>query len=82
MRTITVAELRQNPTAALNEVEHGESYVITRHRQPIARLVPVELEPVVIVPARRPDGPPLSDRPRRRTYEQAEALLREMTSEW
>lgn len=40
MKTITVAELRQNPTAALDEVEHGETYVVTRHRREIGRLVP------------------------------------------
>lgn len=40
MKTISVAELRQNPTAALQDVEHGESYVITRYRRAVARLVP------------------------------------------
>lgn len=40
MKTISVAELRQNPTQALNEVEHGETYVVTRHRREIGRLVP------------------------------------------
>lgn len=40
MKTISVGELRQNPTAALGEVEQGETYVITRHRREIGRLVP------------------------------------------
>lgn len=40
MKTISVGELRQNPTRALGEVEHGESYSVTRHNQEIARLVP------------------------------------------
>lgn len=40
MKTITVAQLRQNPTAALDDVERGETYVVTRHRREIARLVP------------------------------------------
>lgn len=82
MKTITVAELRQNPTAALEAVEGGETYVVTRHRRPIARLVPVEPEPVVLIPAKRPGPSDLSSRPVRRSYEETEALLREMTSEW
>jgi len=40
MKTISVGELRQNPTRALDEVEHGETYVVTRHRREIGRLVP------------------------------------------
>jgi prevent-host-death family protein len=80
MKTITVAELRQNPTEALAEVEAGETYVVTRHRRPIARLVPVDRSPLVVIPARNPNGPRLADRPNmpRRTYEETEALLAEM----
>lgn len=40
MKTITVAQLRQNPTAALAEVERGETYRVTRYRQEVARIVP------------------------------------------
>lgn len=40
MKTISVAQLRQNPTEALAEVERGETYVVTRHRHEIGRLVP------------------------------------------
>ncbi len=40
MKTITVGELRQNPTRALDDVEGGETYVITRHRREIGRIVP------------------------------------------
>lgn len=39
-KTISVGELRQNPTAALNGVAAGESYDVTKHNQVIARLVP------------------------------------------
>ncbi|MCR6713462.1 MAG: type II toxin-antitoxin system prevent-host-death family antitoxin [Demequina sp.] len=80
MKTITVAELRQNPTEALAEVEAGETYVVTRHRRPIARLVPVDRSPLVVIPARNPNGPRLADRPNmpRRTYAETEALLAEM----
>lgn len=40
MKTIPVAALRQNPTHALDEVERGETYVVTRHGREVARLVP------------------------------------------
>ncbi|WP_206074424.1 type II toxin-antitoxin system Phd/YefM family antitoxin [Antribacter gilvus] len=40
MNTVTVAELRQNPTPVLEAVEHGETFVVTRYRKEIARLVP------------------------------------------
>jgi len=84
MKTITVAELRQNPTAALDDVEDGETYEVTRHRRVIARLVPVEPEELVLIPPRNPNGPRLSEVPfpKKRTYEEIEALRREMESEW
>jgi antitoxin (DNA-binding transcriptional repressor) of toxin-antitoxin stability system len=40
MKAISVAELRQNPTAALDQVEQGATFVVTRHRREVARLVP------------------------------------------
>lgn len=40
MKVITVGQLRQNPTRALDEVAEGETYVVTRHRREVARLVP------------------------------------------
>lgn len=82
MKTITVAELRQNPTAALDNVEAGESYVVTRHRRPIARLVPVEVEPVLIAAPKRSSPTNLAGRAQRHTYEETEALLAEMDDEW
>lgn len=39
-RTISVGELRQNPTAALNDVLDGATVVVVRHNRPIADLVP------------------------------------------
>lgn len=39
-RTISVGELRQNPTEALNAVLDGATVVVTRHSRPIADLVP------------------------------------------
>jgi antitoxin (DNA-binding transcriptional repressor) of toxin-antitoxin stability system len=40
MKQISVAQLRQNPSAALADVEHGETYIVTRYRREIARLTP------------------------------------------
>lgn len=40
MKTISVGQLRQNPTAALDAVERGESFEVTRHRRVVGRLVP------------------------------------------
>lgn len=39
-KSITVGQLRQNPTEALNEVAAGATYEVTKHRQVIARLTP------------------------------------------
>ncbi|WP_369369666.1 type II toxin-antitoxin system Phd/YefM family antitoxin [Promicromonospora sp. Populi] len=41
MNSVSIAELRQNPTPVLDAVERGETYVVTRYRKEIARLVPV-----------------------------------------
>jgi len=40
MTAISIAELRQNPSPALDAVERGQVLTITRYRRPIARLVP------------------------------------------
>jgi prevent-host-death family protein len=75
MNTITVGELRQNPTHMLDEVEHGAVYFVTRHGRQIARIVPVEGEET-ITPARK-SGP--SDLPvkldRQYTLEEVDELV-------
>lgn len=38
--SITVGQLRQNPTRMLADVQDGERYVITNHGRPIADVVP------------------------------------------
>lgn len=63
MKTITVGQLRQNPTAMLAEVEEGEIYQVTRHDQPIARIVPPSHE-VELLPRKRRAGSRLSALPR------------------
>lgn len=46
-RTISVGELRQNPTSALDDVLDGETVVVLRHNRPIADLVPHRPQPGV-----------------------------------
>lgn len=40
MKTVTVGQLRQNPTEVLGEVEAGATYAITRHNHVIGHIVP------------------------------------------
>lgn len=86
MKTISVAELRQNPTEALIEVEEGETYVVTRYRAPIAKLVPIDqpdvfgVSAVKLIPAKKKGPANLRETlgPRHYTTEQVEAILAEM----
>jgi antitoxin (DNA-binding transcriptional repressor) of toxin-antitoxin stability system len=55
MKSITVGQLRRNPTSALTEVESGDTYTVTRHHQDIARLVPPSELPGLTPPM--DDGP-------------------------
>jgi len=59
VKTITVGQLRQNPTRMLDEVAAGESYTVTRHGHPVARIEPM-WEPatprIEYRPSRRPRG--------------------------
>ncbi|MCA0158257.1 type II toxin-antitoxin system Phd/YefM family antitoxin [Tsukamurella sp. M9C] len=80
MKSITVAELRQNPTAALAEVENGETYEVTRHRRVVARLVPPE-PAIELIPPKKRGGARLSERPgpvTNRSVAEIDELLREM----
>ena len=63
MKTITVAQLRQNPTSMLDDVEAGESYVVTRHRREIARIVP-RAGALELLPPKRRGGARLATLPR------------------
>jgi len=42
MVTIGVRELRQNASLYLRKVEQGETFEVTDHGRPVARLVPVK----------------------------------------
>lgn len=63
MKTITVGQLRQNPTAMLADVETGETYQVTRHNREIARIVPRTHE-LELVPPKRRTGSRLAGLPR------------------
>lgn len=41
MKTISIGEIRQNPTRMLRDVESGEAYSLTRHHREVARIIPV-----------------------------------------
>lgn len=50
MKTISVGELRQNPTPMLDDVAGGETYVVTRHSREVARIVPTTSSATVTPP--------------------------------
>ena len=55
MNTITVGQLRQNPTGMLEAVQAGTTFTVTRHGQEIGRIVPPLRLPNLISP--RKTGP-------------------------
>ncbi len=63
MKTISVGELRQNPTRMLDDVAAGETYVVTRHNREIARVSPTTSSATVI-PARKRTGARTASLPR------------------
>ncbi|GAA4835560.1 hypothetical protein GCM10023354_14200 [Garicola koreensis] len=40
MKSFSIGQLRQNPTGAFDEVERGETVIVTRYRKEIGRIVP------------------------------------------
>jgi prevent-host-death family protein len=63
VKTITVGQLRQNPTSMLAEVEAGEIYRVTRHSHEIARVVPPG-PTASFLPRKRRGGSTLTGLPR------------------
>jgi prevent-host-death family protein len=63
MKTITVGQLRQNPTRMLADVEAGEVYEVTRRGREIARIVP-RTHSVELLPRKRRAGSRLAALPR------------------
>lgn len=78
MKTITVGQLRQNPTPMLADVEAGETYQVTRHNREIARIVP-RAAGLELTPPKRRTGSHLADLPRHelRTAATIDQLLAE-----
>lgn len=83
MKTITVAELRQNPTAALAAVEAGETYRITRHGREVGRIVP-PASSIPLTPPKRIGGTHLSRLPRHelRSADSVDQLLDDERGQW
>lgn len=77
MKTITVGQLRQNPTQMLAEVEAGETYAITKHGREVGRVVPPADLPEIIPAKKKGQPSELASRPRpsRRTYEEIEEAI-------
>lgn len=83
MKTVSVRELRQNPAEMLRDVEAGETYAITSHNRPIARIEPIATSTQVI-PAKRRGRPQLAARPPHalRTAKSIDELLDDLKGEW
>ncbi len=62
VKTITVGQLRQNPTTMLADVEAGEIYRVTRHNREVARVVPRSHE-IELLPRKRSGGSRLAGLP-------------------
>jgi prevent-host-death family protein len=56
MESVSVAQLKSKLSQYLSAVKKGKEIVVTSHRHPIARVVPIEKIPaeLKIMPARKP----------------------------
>jgi len=56
MKFVSVATLKKNLSLYLATVKKGQELIITSHRHPVARLLPVEKAPrdLKIIPAKKP----------------------------
>ena len=83
MKTISVGQLRQNPTAALADVAAGETYSITRHNREIGRITPPQAT-VALIPAKKTGGARLAALPRHelRTASSVDELLADDKGDW
>lgn len=83
MKTITVGELRQNPTQMLDDVAQGETYQITRHGREVGRIVPPG-PGVQLIPAKNKGGMRLTDLEpvELKTASSVDELLEDMKGEW
>lgn len=83
MKTISVGQLRQNPSAMLADVEAGATYRITRHNREVGRIVPPGSAAVLVPPKKA--GPARTSRLPRMEVETADsldALIDEVRGDW
>jgi prevent-host-death family protein len=83
VKTISVGELRQNPTAMIEDVESGEVYELTRHNQRVGLIIPAASSARII--PRRTAGPARTRAIRRhelRTAAAVEELLSDDKGAW
>ncbi|MEG9492622.1 MULTISPECIES: type II toxin-antitoxin system Phd/YefM family antitoxin [Microbacterium] len=83
MKSITVGQLRQNPTEALAAVGAGETYRITRHNREVGRIVPPGTVTALVPPRRRGPArtsslPPLQVE----SADTVDALIADMKGDW
>ncbi len=83
MKSISVGELRQNPSEMIADVESGEVYELTRHNHRVGYIVPASSSARII--PRKLAGPArTSELPRRelRTASTIDELLESEKGEW
>lgn len=83
MKTVSVGELRQNPTAMIDDLEQGEPYTLTRHSRPVGTIIPVASSTTIIAPKR--GGPADTSsiaRHELRTAGSVDELLEDEKGEW
>ncbi len=83
MKSISVGELRQNPSEMIADVESGEVYELTRHNHRVGYIVPAASSARII--ERKVAGPArTSELPRRelRTASSIDELLESEKGDW
>lgn len=83
MKSISIGEIRQNPTRMLRDVESGETYSLTRHHREVARIIPAD-GAVPIPPPRRSGRADVRSLPRVKLPEgmSMDDLLDDMKGDW
>ncbi len=83
MKTISVGELRQNPTQMLDDVAAGEVYVVTRHNREVAHVIPT-VSSSTIMPPRTEDPAHTADLTRIDLPDgiSFDGFLRDLSGEW
>ncbi|MEI4271607.1 hypothetical protein TEK04_07705 [Klenkia sp. LSe6-5] len=83
MKSISVGELRQNPTAMIADVEAGEVYELTRHQRRVGLIIPATPS-AQLLPPRRTGRARTSELPvhRVRTAGSVDELLEDQKGPW